>query len=543
MTYKDRQIEIIVKAAEQAYRLPELNSGLWFHHDIRDNFYYASYLFAAAAEYPERVAFDAAAAKEKAAAILLEVLMLQDQNPESATYGHWPLHLEPIPREAKPHVLPVELMGSLMAYFTATYKDHFDATLHTAFQSALIHVHRSGFYRQPKNHFGHHDAKYTAAKLIFGQRFDDEELLEDGKNSLQLTLSHVRKQGMSEYGSLPWFWHWVQAFTCAWRMAADASAKQALSEMLDYLWAERAAFYLKGTWVGAHSRGLKHDVPKDGNVLHDYVQFGDFRLPDEMPRTEYAGFLHYEAPVSARKLALHRSEASVVTKLVTKLDDRASKLHSYAYITEDFAAGGMWERYEEFDNEQHRWDFTLPLGKAEGVNQAYFYHPSDSGTIQDPRHQSRHAEVLYDKNAIIALYPIPEGTEKRIFGVLPKTDWLQEPGLLLGRTGNVLWSIHLMQPYRLETLSDRCVVTSDGSRNGVVMEAVTLETARQLGLSSFDAFASAMRRNRPSWTSAAALQVRYKAMDASSLHLSVDGQGAVERFINERPVDFSGYTV
>ncbi|WP_029192344.1 hypothetical protein [Paenibacillus harenae] len=543
MNDKDRQIEIMVKAAERAYRLPALNSGLWFHHDIRDNYYYATYLFAAAAEYPDRVAFDAETAKEKAVSVLLEVLKLQDQNPESVTYGHWPLHLEPIPREAKHHVLPVELMGSLMAYFLATYKACMDETLFSAFQSALDHVYRSGFYLRPENHFGHHDAKYTAAKLIFGQWFKDAELLEEGKQSLLLTLAHVRKQGMSEYGSLPWFWHWVQAFACAWKLTTDATIKQSLSEMLDFLWEERAAYYLKGTWVGAHSRGLKHDIPKDGSVLHDYVQFGDFILPDEMPRTEYAGFLYYEAPESARQLALHRSEPSVVTRLVTKQDDAASKLHSYAYITEDFAAGGMWERFEEFDNEQHRWDFTLPLGKIEGVNQAYFYHPSDPGTIQDPRHQSGHTEVLYDKNTILALYPIPEGIENRIFGVLPKTDWLQEHGLLLGQTGNVFWSIHLMQPFRLETLSDRCFVTSEGSRNGIVMEAVTQETAKLRGLNSFEAFASAARQNRPSWTTAATLQVLYHTLDSSSLYLSVDGQGAVERFINERPVDFSGYTV
>ena len=38
---------------------------------------------------------------------------------------------------------------------------------------------------------------------------------------------------------------------------------------------------------------------------------------------------------------------------------RMMMLHSYVYITESFAIGGMWERIREFDNEQHRWDVAF----------------------------------------------------------------------------------------------------------------------------------------------------------------------------------------
>lgn len=119
MTFKHRQNEITSKIAIAAMRQPLLSSGLWFHHDIRDNFYYASYLFAAAVDGPEQLSFEADAAKRTAAAVLLEVLRLQDQNASSDTYGHWPLGLGENPREAKPHSLPVELMGSLMAFLQA----------------------------------------------------------------------------------------------------------------------------------------------------------------------------------------------------------------------------------------------------------------------------------------------------------------------------------------------------------------------------------------------------------------------------------------
>lgn len=104
---------------------------------------------------------------------------------------------------------------------------------------------------------------------------------------------------MPEYGSLPWFWHWVQAFTCALELVPpeDTELTTSLKEMLDHLWNVRAEFYLRGAWVGAHSRGWPHDVPGDANVLHDYVQFGDFQLPEMMPRTEYAVYYSIKHPM------------------------------------------------------------------------------------------------------------------------------------------------------------------------------------------------------------------------------------------------------
>lgn len=540
MGFKERQTEIVLKIAAAARQLPVLDSGLWFHHDIRDNFYYSSYLFAAAADHPELLPFEADEAKQTAEAVLLEVLRLQDRDAAGSTYGHWPLNLGDNPREAAPNPLPVELMGSLMAYFSDRYRSQLSAPLKEAFDDALAHVYRSRFYSQTGNVFGHHDAKYTAAKLIFGQRFGDAALQEDGRRNLQLTLDYVREYGMHEYGSLPWFWHWVQAFTCAWEMSVSEQDKSKLGEMLDFLWNERAVFYLKGAFVGPHSRGLKQDIPRDGNVLHDYVQFGDFNLPAAMPRTEYAGFLYYEAPAESRKLALERREPAEVARVITKQAGTGSvELHSYVYITKDFAAGGVWERFEEFDNEQHRWDISLPIDSTEGVNTAYFFHPSSADMLQDPRHQTGHAEVLFYKNTIAALYRIPEGTPDRMIGVLPKTNWLCERGLLLGQVGCVYMSVHLMQPYALETLADRCLVTSEGAFNGVVMEAVSPETAERLGLNGFEAFADYARQRRAEWSAGEAPGVRFTATDRTELQLGVKENGDNLQLIGGKPVMFT----
>lgn len=543
MGFITRQNEIVLRIAAAAQQLPVLRSGLWFHHDIRDNFYYASYLFAAAEDHPGQVSIGSAAAKQTAEAVLLAVLNLQDKEQGSATYGHWPLNLGTDPREAAPNPLPVELMGSLMVYFVNRYGSRLSMPLQEAFATALQHVYQSRFYLQT-NVFGHHDAKYTSAKLIFGQLFGDSALLEDGVRNLKRTLDHIRSQGMSEYNSLPWFWHWVQAFTCAWQLIDDRSIKQELAGMLDFLWLERASFYLKGAFVGAHCRAQRHDIPRDSNVLHDYVQFGDFELPAEMPRTEYAGFLFYEASSETRSIAMNRTEPAEVKKRMTKQAEAgASTLHSYAYITNDYAVGGMWERYAEFDNEQHRWDISLPLSQQAGVNQAYFFHPSDSNAVEDPRHQTGYSEVLFYRNTIMALYSIPNGTSDRICGILPAIEWLQEPGMLLGRSEHVYFVVYSMQPCELEREFDRVSVSSSGQRNGIVIEVVGAEEALLKGLNGFEAFASAARSRKPEWSVSDSLNVSYITGDHVELMLNMDGNGGVERNINGQSVDFTQYTI
>ena len=53
---QQRQNEVLSKIAAAAFKQPLLSSGLLYQHDIRDNFYYASYLFAASQE--EAIPFD-----------------------------------------------------------------------------------------------------------------------------------------------------------------------------------------------------------------------------------------------------------------------------------------------------------------------------------------------------------------------------------------------------------------------------------------------------------------------------------------------------
>ena len=546
--YQNRQDEVIGLIAHKAESCPLLESGLWFHDDVRNNFYYASYLFAAAVSPDSPVTFDREQAKKTSENVLLEVLSLQNQQPETALYGHWPLRLHPIPQEARLNELPVEIMGALMAYFNRKYGVHFSEPLKAAFDRTLDHVYNSAFFRKPVVHFNHHEAKYTAAKLIFGTLFEDDDLWEDGQQSLIKTLQHIKSQGMPEYGALPWFWHWVQAFTCALEIAGDRDEElnHNLREMLDYLWNVRATFYLKGAWVGPHSRGWPHDIPGDANLLHDYIQFGDFVLPPEMPRTEYAGFLFYEAPNRARSIALDKSEPVEVKKVTHQVISGASaspKLHSYTYVTADFAAGGMWERVEEFDNEQLRWCFSLPVTGGDEANQLYFFHPGQRFSEGDPRHQSMYMEVLYHRNVVISLFPVPEEERDTLVGVLPKGEWIAHDHSLFGQVNGVYFAIYLSVPYELKERQKYIEVTASGLPGGIVVEAVRQTEAEEQGIVDVGQFADVMKEREPHFDNKPNLKAEYTSW-LGGYHLTCTaGSKDAAAVVNGIAISYDDYTV
>lgn len=541
--------EIVHRAAEFAWRQPLLASGLWFHGDIRDNFYYASYLFAAAAHPDDTPSFDRVEGRRLAEKVLLRVLQLQDREAASPTYGHWPLGLDPAPELAAPHVLPAELMGSLMVYFVQSYGEHLSPEVAEQFEDALSHAYRSGYYRKPLRDYGHHEAKYTAAKLIFGQRYEDAALFADGRECLRRTLAHIRLEGMAEYGALPWFWHWIQGFTCAWALMDEAEVKDELSEMLDHLWNVRAIYYFKGAWVGAHARGWPHDAPRDANVLHDYVQFGDFVLPEAMPRTEYAGLLFYEAPASVRRRALERNEpAESRAAILKEIGGVMHRLHSYAYLTDQFGVGGLWERVEEFDNEQLRWLFSLPV-RGEKGNQLYFFHPGngyDSGG-DDPRHQSGWTEVLYHKNAVMAVYSLPEDVTGQVNGVLPEGEWRFAANGIFGKVEETYIAVYVSSSYQIQDRDGYLQVVTDELSVGIVVEALGVREASQRGIAGLDEFASALLSRAPRFEvsgSAGSIGASYATFaEETKLSLLVEGPGLPgDRRVNGERVDLESYS-
>lgn len=554
----DRRLQVLQLAAEKARRLPVQPSGLWFHGDVRDNVYYAMHLFAACKEDEGKPDSSIAEGVLVAESMLRAVLSLQVKNPEDPMFGHWPLHLGADPKLAPAHTLPVELMGSLLAWFHFKYAAGMSVLLRQELSESLQCIYLGGYYRKPVEAFNHHEAKYISQQLIWGELYADPELAEVGRLNLKRMLDTIRANGMREYGALPWFWHWVQAFTFARELVTkDKEALLLLDGMLDYLWKMRASVYLKGAWAGPHSRVLPHDVPADRNHLTDYVVFGDFPLPSDIWRLEAAGLLEHRVDHAVLRLAQDRTESAEVKRLVPVDPERveAGAHHMYVYMTPDYAVGGIWERAEEYLNEQHRWDVTLPVSADDGrANQAFFFRPGAGYSEGDLRHQSGGSEVLFHQNTAAALYGMaasdyPSATEglPPLLGCLPLGDWRFMDCLMVGMVNGVYLIVHLMQPYAAEQGGDRVNIRSLGEVNGAVVEAVDAKTAEARGWRDLTAVAGAAAA-APTLFSVeedGGLKLVYRTLSHGAvlaMRMKADGSLA-ERSVDGNPVTFDDYTV
>ncbi|MBC8080791.1 MAG: hypothetical protein H7X86_10625 [Gorillibacterium sp.] len=410
---------------------------------------------------------------------------------------------------------------------------------------ALEHVYQSKLYMQPLKDYSHHEAKHTVLKLLFGHICEDAELLQLGQADLASFIKHLRKNGFCEYGALPWFWHWVQAFTCAWEVIEVENIRHKLEEILELLWRERAHFYIGGAWAGPHSRVLEHDVPQDLNVLHDYIQFADFELPKLIPRLEGAGLFHFRVSAAIRQLAL-KNEKPV--ELFKKINLPTLTLHTYLYKTKHYAVGGMWERRAEYMNEQYRWDITLP--NRCGGNQAFFFGPGVGWSDQDPRHQGEQGEVLYHKNAVLAVYPPcirANENPQKLIGILPSGQWefAQTDGY--GQVDQVYIRFHLHNPFTVEETVTGYYLQSEGYIQTVAMEVVDHEAAVIVGINDLTAFIAASKLEKPTHLNKnknGASQLLWGTLVGNKLLLEWDDASKEYlRTINGAPLDFKEYQV
>lgn len=551
----NRRKEVLVFAAETAFHLPRLESGFWFHRDLRDNLYYAMHLYAASTDPEVTVSFPKDQGAWLGEEMLLLVLNLQCKAPDAPMYGHWPLNLGNDPAIAPPHTLPVELLGSLIAWYHHKFGARMGVGLRSAFEDAMRHAYRGDYYRKPVEYFNHHESKYIAQQIIWGELFQDEALAAEGRDNLRLLLDTIRANGMREYSAMPWFWHWVQSFSCARALAKDADTLQLLHDMLDYLWKVRSLTYLKGAWAGPHSRGLGHDIPADRNNLLDYVEYGDFPLPESIARLEAAGVL--PASPSNNEItasAAARTDMREVRRLIPIQPQNLAEgcLHSYTFMTPDFAVGGVWERATEFDNEQHRWDVTLPANRDGSANKAYFFRPGNGYSDGDYRHEGGLCQILLHRNAAVALFAPSEenGDAGLTIGVLPKGDWLFGERQITGLVGAVYLVVHLMNPYTWSENEERgCVeVRSEGGANGVAVEAFTVESASARGWTSLtDVAAAASSQVQEGLFSSVDSVIGFRGQtlaNGTELRLDISTDGAVKvRTVNGNPVSFEGYTV
>lgn len=544
-TIPSRRTEILRLAAETALTLPVLPSGFWFHKDIRDNLFYALHLHLAACREDIPLAADRQTAKDTAENMLLRVLRLQQRDPEAERYGHWPLNLGNDPQSAPAHPLPAELVGNILCLYYVKFRAYLSDALKDELKTSLTHLHRSKIYDVPQQAFHHHEAKLFNMKITLGAGLGDSELAEDGHRNLQAILHRLTSRGFQEYGCLPWFWHWVQAFICTLEITEDPQIRQTAARVLEWLWTYRAKCYLQGAWIGPRSRSLANDAPADRNYIADYIQFGDFSLPSAIYRLEGFALFDYEVPAEIAAAA-RSGETSEWNFTVPPHPHTANDqpLHQSIYRTEQFAVGGVYERVEEFDNEQIRWAVSLPIRKDASANQLYFFHPGKHYKPGDLRHASDFGEILLHRQTAAALYPVPAGEDGTIVGALPLGEWTTRGNDWFGSADDVYFAVFLARPATASIGSDKLALTCSGSDNGVVVEVASREEAAAQEITTLEQWAERLAARRPQFAGRGeqGCSVTYRTFQGTELLLNVPaGGGTPERKINGSDLSFDRF--
>jgi hypothetical protein len=550
--FLQRRREVLRLAAETAIRLP-LRDGLWFPNDLEMNMYYAMHLFAAALDESFELTSDRKLCLGMASEMIIRFLLEQDRDMGSFGYGHWPR--QPTPEGSKSvDVDPsmIEMVGCVLIFFQQKYNAFFSEELQDEIKLSVHHLFQSKMYLNTPNSGNYEEARWRIMQLMLGWLYDDKFLLEASHSRMRELLKQFRTIGTREYGTLPWTWHWIQTVSFAWEIVDVPSIRDTMTELLELLWKERALFYLRGAWIGPHSRFSEQDVPQDRNVLFDYVMFGDFRLPVKLDRLEAAGLTSYEAPYSVLKHVqpkagegggeeLKRLVPGPIVLFSKKPDIR---YHCYTYRTGQYAVGGMYEFAREKDNAQHRWDISFPIDQCQGANQAFFCRPGR--TSQGTDWQScACCEILLDRNVAAAVYPVcPDGCVEKIVGCLPLGEWVQDKLSLFGKLGDCFLAVYLSNEFQVVEKESYLAVESSGEACAVVMEVVTVAEAAERSIPDLRVFSEKMQLRAPIFSSdRQRIEAAYSSFKGRRLLLQADTIVQEDSWFNEVVRQVNGITV
>ncbi len=300
------------------------------------------------------------------------------------------------------------------------------------------------------------------------------------------------------------------SYLSAW--AKDAELQKKATMMLDYLIADYAVENLNGIYVGAHARtDDKMVVEKWEGVAGDFgwMLFGLGPRPAAIGHyTLYYGLAsNYQPPEILKKIATDRSEP--YTHYERKRtrnrwrfhDELHGPVYKTTYVRKEYAVGsdqgGVLQPIQ-----QHSWDVTWAVPDPRGVQntmfalnphsslrelQTYFVFGPDFGVEAVVRSKktydspdkllggSPYERVYQDKDALLALYDVPEGARfPHVNGFFSKD--LREvvehrSGWIFARGGDALLAFRPLRPYEWKPIAaGGRRLFSPHRRNGVILQ-------------------------------------------------------------------------
>ncbi len=250
----------------------------------------------------------------RAEAILRRVIALQDQNPESRTYGIWSWFLEePLERMSPPDWNWADFCGVQLLQVALDHRHRLSPELAAQVDTAIQHAARSIRRRNVGPGYTNIAIMGTYVTLVAGELYQLDDLREYALKRLRAFHAFTMKAGaFSEYNSPTYTIVALKELARLRQHARDAEARRLVEEIYRLAWEEIAHHFHAPTrqWAGPHSRAYRTLLPAETLALIQRstggrVQFSsddpppaldEHRLPTPCPRELEMFFTRLDEP-------------------------------------------------------------------------------------------------------------------------------------------------------------------------------------------------------------------------------------------------------
>jgi len=250
----------------------------------------------------------------RAEAILRRVIALQDQNPESKTYGIWSWFLEePLDKMSPPDWNWADFCGVQLLQVALNHRHRLSPELAEQVDTAIKHAASSIRRRNVGPGYTNIAIMGAYVTLVAAELYHLEDLRDYALKRLGTFHSHTMKSGaFSEYNSPTYTVVALKELARLRQHVRDTGARRLVEEIYGLAWEEIAQHFHAPTrqWAGPHSRAYRTLLPYDTLALiqrstEGRVQFStgeppptldEHRLPTPCPRDYEVFFTRLDEP-------------------------------------------------------------------------------------------------------------------------------------------------------------------------------------------------------------------------------------------------------
>jgi hypothetical protein len=195
---------------------------------------------------------------KRAEAVLRRVIALQDQDPNSRTYGIWSWFLEePLDKMSPPDWNWADFCGTQLLQVAIDHGDRLPPDLKQKVQDSILHAARSIQRRDVQPGYTNIALMGTYVTLVAGERLNVMALRDYGRQRLRRFWEYTLTKGsFSEYNSPTYTCVAIEEISRMLQHVRDEESRPVLEKLNNFAWLHMARRFHSPTrqWAGPHSR-------------------------------------------------------------------------------------------------------------------------------------------------------------------------------------------------------------------------------------------------------------------------------------------------